>query len=233
MNARLSIVIPTLDAAATLPACLGRLTGGQEIIVVDGGSVDASARIAVRHGATLLRSPAGRGLQLRAGAEAAAGEWLLFLHADTLLGENWLEATQRHIADYPRAAGYFRFRLQSGAWQARLIEKGVALRVVLFGLPYGDQGLLIRRDLYDGAGGYQPLRLFEDVDLIRRLGRRRLRRLQADAATSAARWQQDGWLRRSALNLSCLALYFAGASADRLAPLYRGRRRQRQGGVQG
>ncbi|MBA2772107.1 MAG: TIGR04283 family arsenosugar biosynthesis glycosyltransferase, partial [Sphingomonas sp.] len=181
MNAQLSIIIPTLDAAGTLSSCLGRLAGSQEIIVVDGGSSDDSRRIAQQHGARLLTSPRGRGVQLRAGAEVAAGDWLLFLHADTLLGCGWREAIQQHMTNEPHAAGHFRFRLQSDAWQARLIEAGVRLRAWLLRLPYGDQALLIRREQYERIGGYKPLPLFEDVDLTRRLGRRRLRLLQADA----------------------------------------------------
>jgi rSAM/selenodomain-associated transferase 2 len=220
LSVPLSIIIPTLDAAATLSWCLGRLSGAHELIVVDGGSSDDSRRIAQQHGARLLASPRGRGVQLRAGAEAAAGDWLLFLHADTLLGSGWNEAVERHMANQPHAAGHFRFRLQSDAWQARLIEAGVRLRARLLRLPYGDQALLIQRGLYERIGGYKPLPLFEDVDLVRRLGRGRLRLLQADAVTSATRWQQDGWLARSARNIACLALYLAGVSPQRVARLY-------------
>ncbi len=222
MSARLSIIIPTLDAAATLSACLSRLDGAHEVIVVDGGSSDEGGRIAQQQGAKLMTSPRGRGVQLRAGAEAASGDWLLFLHADTQLDRGWREAVDRHIAHAPHTAGYFRSRLQSDAWQARLIELGVRLRVWLFGLPYGDQALLIRRDLYERIGGYNPLPLLEDVDLIRRLGRRRLHLLQAEAVTSATRWQRDGWFARSARNVACLVLYLAGVSPERVAWFYGG-----------
>jgi hypothetical protein len=87
-------------------------------------------------------------------------------------------------------------------------------------LPYGDQGLLIHRSLYDRVGGYRPLPLMEDVDMVRRLGRRRVTVLDASAITSARRWRQDGWLRRSARNLLCLALFYAGVPAERIARLY-------------
>jgi rSAM/selenodomain-associated transferase 2 len=227
-----SVVIPTLNAAASLADCLARLDGAREVIVVDGGSDDETRPIARQKGARLITSPPGRGAQLGAGADAATGDWLLFLHADTLLGSDWRTAAERHMTSAPDAAGYFRFRLQSNAWQARLIEAGVKLRVALLKLPYGDQALLIRRDVYDRIGGFRPLPLLEDVDLVRRLGRNRLRVIQSDAVTSAARWQQDGWLRRSARNAACLALYLAGASPERIAPLYRRGTRQRQHGVQ-
>ena len=100
------------------------------------------------------------------------------------------------------------------------MEAGVGLRARFLRLPYGDQGLLISRDLYHCLGGYKPMPLLEDVDLVRRLGRRRLRTLAANAVTSAERWQRDGWFARSARNLACLALYLAGASPSRVAQVY-------------
>jgi len=217
----LTIVIPALNASATLADCLAALDGGDEIIVVDGASTDDSADIAGRAGARVIAAPRGRGTQLRAGGEAARGDWLLFLHADTRLATGWREAVTAHVATTPERAGYFGLRLDDGAWQARVIERGVALRVRLLGLPYGDQGLLISGRLYDEVGGFRPLALMEDVDLARRIGRRRLRRLDATALTSADRWRRDGWLRRSSRNLACLALYAVGVSPTRLARFYR------------
>jgi rSAM/selenodomain-associated transferase 2 len=216
----LSIVIPTLNAALTLKDCLARLAGVRDIIVVDGGSWDGTQAIAEAAGARLVVTGPGRGAQLRLGAEAARGDWLLFLHADTLLAPGWLDAVRAHIEASPEAAGCFRFRLDARAWQARLIEAGVALRVWTLGLPYGDQGLLVSRSLYERVGGYAEVPLMEDVDLIRRVGRLRLRILQADALTSAVRWRRDGWFRRSARNLSCLMLHRFGMSEERLARLY-------------
>jgi rSAM/selenodomain-associated transferase 2 len=215
----LSVVIPTLNAAVILPACIERLAGVDEILVVDGGSRDATVEVARAAGARVIVAPRGRGTQLKAGGEAARGDWLLFLHADTLLGAGWRAAVEAHQAQRPRSAGCFRFRLDDGAWQARLIERGVAARVRLLGLPYGDQGLLVPRLLYERVGGFRPLPLMEDVDLVRRLGR--VRQLPVDAVTSAARWRRDGWLRRSATNLLCLLLYWLGLPAERVALLYR------------
>ena len=212
----LSIVIPTLNAATTLESCLAALEA-DEVIVVDGGSTDATRAIAERAGARLVGASRGRGIQLRAGAQAASGDWLLFLHGDTRLGPGWREAVERHRARSCRPA-CFRFRLDDRAWQARLVEFGVGLRVRLLGLPYGDQGLLVARKAYDQAGGYRPWPLMEDVDLVRRLGRPVL--LAADAVTSAERWRRDGWLARSLRNLGLLTLYRLGLSPERAARLY-------------
>ena len=124
------------------------------------------------------------------------------------------------MAGRAESAAFFSFRLDDLAWQARLVEAGVRLRVGLLALPYGDQGLLVPRRLYDQVGGFRPLPLMEDVDLVRRIGRGRLSVLEADAVTSAERWRRDGWGRRSARNLACLALYRSGVSPERVARLY-------------
>jgi rSAM/selenodomain-associated transferase 2 len=216
----LSFIIPTLNAESHLSHCLERMRDAGEILVVDGGSSDATTGIAERAGARLVSAARGRGAQLRAGAEAARGDWLLFLHADTLPGPGWLAAVDAHRRERPGKAGFFRFRLADEAWQARAIERGVAARVALLALPYGDQGLLISRLLYDEIGGYRPLPLMEDVDIARRLGRRRLAPLDEAVFTSSERWRRDGWFRRSARNLACLGLYGLGVSPDRIAKLY-------------
>lgn len=217
----LTVVIPSLNAAEGLGACLAALEGADEILLVDGGSSDNSVSIAARAGVRVIAGRRGRGRQLHAGAQEAKGDWLLFVHADTRLGASWRKAVAAHIATAPGCAGYFDLQLDDGAWQARVIERGVAVRERLLGLPYGDQALLISRRLYDDIGGFRPLALMEDVDLVRRLGRGRLRPLDATALTSAERWRRDGWFRRSARNLACLALYGLGVGPDRLARFYR------------
>lgn len=216
------MVIPTLNASHTLPRTLAALTGAEEIVVVDGGSTDGVAGVARRLGARLIASPPGRGVQLQAGAEAARGDWLLFLHADTCLDEGWREAVDSFCAkaENRAKAAAFRFALDDPSPQARRLERIVAWRVRWMGLPYGDQGLLIHRDFHSAIGGFNPLPLMEDVDLARRIGRARLAALPVAARTSAARWRREGWITRSARNLACLTLYCAGVPPRLIKYLY-------------
>jgi hypothetical protein len=120
----------------------------------------------------------------------------------------------------PDRAGYFRFALDSDDPRARRLERLVAWRCRVLALPYGDQGLLIHRDLLHAVGGVRPLPLMEDVELVRRLGRKRLVALDTTAVTSADKWHRQGWYRRSLRNLACLALYFAGTPPRLIARLY-------------
>lgn len=218
----LAVIIPTLNAEAGLAATLTALPPVAELIVVDGGSQDATVAIANAAGARVLPCAPGRGGQLAAGAATTTAPWLLFLHADTRLDATAWRALYAHLADPGRrpTAAAFNLRLDDPAWQARLLEFGVRLRGALLALPYGDQGLLIRRDLYDAVGGYGALPLMEDVDLVQRLGRRRLRILKGHAVTSAARWRRRGWVRQSLLNLRCLALYLTGTPPAEIARIY-------------
>jgi rSAM/selenodomain-associated transferase 2 len=219
----LSIVVPTLDAAAGLDQALrAAAAGADELIVADGGSTDATAAIAERWNAKLITAPRGRGAQLASGAMAASGDWLLFLHADTVLAPDWIVAARRFMAAPANAlcAAAFRFALDDDAPGARRLEAMVAWRCKTLGLPYGDQGLLLSRSLYDKVGGYRALPLMEDVDLVRRVGRRNLVLLDAAAVTSAERYRRDGYLARSMRNLACLGLYFAGVPVATIARLY-------------
>jgi len=230
MTAPVSVVIPTLQAADRIGPCLGTIgeavTEGviREVVISDGGSSDDIAEIAEELGARLVTGPPGRGRQLAAGAEAARGEWLLFVHADTVLPSDWGAAVLAHIANRPGKAGYFALGFDTGGLPARLVAAWANLRSALLALPYGDQGLLVNRALYRHAGGYPVIPLMEDVALVRRLGRGRLAPLGGTVGTSAARFVAEGWLRRGWRNLTTLALYFAGVSPERLARRYhRGR----------
>jgi rSAM/selenodomain-associated transferase 2 len=216
MTEDLSVIIPTLNAADLLPKTLAALGEVGELIVVDGGSTDRTVAIAAASAARILTAPTGRGSQIAVGIACATRPWLLLLHADTSLSPGWQSACL--IA--ATRAGYFRFVLDSDDRKARRLERAVAWRCRVLGLPYGDQGLLIHRDLLRSVGGMRPLALMEDVDLIRRLGRSRLVPLAADAVTSARKWETQGYLRRSARNLLCLSLFFAGVPPRLIARIY-------------
>lgn len=218
-------MIPALNAAESLPATLAALRPAQvaEIVLADGGSSDDTVAIARSAGVRVVLARRGRGIQLCAGANAAAGAWLLFLHADCIPEAGWSEAVAAFTA-LPNAdnlAGYFDFALDDANPAARRLERIVAWRCHLLGLPYGDQGLLISRKLYDAAGGFAPLPLMEDVDLARRLGRHRLARIDVRCVASARRYRQGGYWRRPLRNLFCLSLYFAGLAPERIARIYR------------
>jgi rSAM/selenodomain-associated transferase 2 len=215
-------VIPVLHAAPLLPPLLAQLNaaGVGEVLLADGGSAEAPAPPAPGR---VIQAARGRGGQCAAGAEAAMGEWLLFLHADTRLGAGWQAAAAAALAD-PTRAHHFAFALDDAAPQARQLERAVAWRCRVLALPYGDQGLLIHRDLYARVGGFRPMELMEDVDIIRRLGRARLAAMPAAAITSAARWREDGWRTRSARNLCVLGLWFLGVPPRLLVRIYAGRR---------
>jgi rSAM/selenodomain-associated transferase 2 len=218
VNSLLTVLIPTVNEAGTLPACLAALASGagliHEIIIIDAGSTDATVSLAPGR---VITAPPSRGGQLAAGIEAAGTEWLLLLHADTRLSRDWPAAM---AAARPDTAYYFRHRLDSRHPAARLIEAMVALRCRLFALPYGDQGLLITKTLLKEIGGMPNLPLMEDVALARIL-RGRLRPLPATAATSPRRYEQGGWFRRPAKNLVCLMLYLCGMAPETIRKFYR------------
>jgi rSAM/selenodomain-associated transferase 2 len=218
----LSVIIPTLNAAGTLPATVAALGGEFELIVADGGSQDDTVEVAARLGARVVTAARGRGPQLIAGAEAARGQWLLFLHADTVVDPDWRAEAAAFMngPEYSAVAAVFRFTLDDSSASARWLERVVAWRGRVFCLPYGDQGLLIHRELYRAVGGFHALPLMEDVDMVRRIGCARLHVFQSAAVTSAAKWRRDGWLKRSLRNLFCLTLYFAGVPPRVLVHLY-------------
>ena len=217
-----SVVVPVLDDAPALERLLRRTPTHPlvEILVVDGASdMGLEALTKDRGDVRLLRSRPGRGPQMNAGAAAAGGAWLLFLHADSTLPAGWVEAVDGLAPAV--AGGWFRFALDDEAWQARLLERAVAWRVRWFRLPYGDQGYFVRRDRFAALGGFDDVPLMEDVGFVRRLVRSgTVAELPLSLVTSARRWRADGWVRRSARNLLLVSLYFAGVSPDRLAGWY-------------
>ena len=227
----LSVVIPTLNADRSLARSLAAIVPGavaglvKDVVVVDGGSTDESVAVAEEAGCNVVHARKGRGLQLAEGARSARGDWLLFLHADTELETGWEREVQEFIdaamvqGDIKRAA-CFRFKLNAIGMKARWIERSVALRCAIFALPYGDQGLIVSRRLYDEIGGYAQIPLMEDVDIVGRIGRRRMTFLRHVALTSAERYSRDGFFARAARNIFCLTLYYLRVPPQVLLRIY-------------
>jgi rSAM/selenodomain-associated transferase 2 len=221
----IGVVIPTLDEASYLPSLLAdlerlRATVPIDIVVADGGSGDGTVAVATGRHARIVAGPAGRARQLNAGAAVAQGEWLLFLHADSRVPGATRRALLAALVDEPAVeAAVFRFAIDLPRPWKRFIEVGQALRERVYGLPYGDQGLLIRRPLFHALGGYADLPIMEDVDLIRRLKRRgvALRTLPAILFTSGRRYRAHGVVRTWLGNVLLISLYLIGVSPSRLA----------------
>lgn len=220
MNAAvLHIIIPTRNAANSLPDLLKDIPSadGLRVIVADGGSTDGTLRVAARFGAILATGACGRGPQLALGAHLAvlsgeADDWFLFLHADSRLPRDWWRIVQRAMQNpYPR---YFRFKANARGVRARLMEALVNFRAAGWGLPYGDQGLLIRRADYERIGGYKPMALFEDVDIVQRLDN--LRPLPLALTTDVSAYERDGYWARGRRNLALLKRFRHGESVDTL-----------------
>lgn len=223
----LGVVIPTLDEAAYLPALLAdlrRLELPHRVVVVDGGSGDRTAEVAREAGAELLRASRGRAVQMNAGARALLDvPWLLFLHADSRVPSETRAALEAWIEEDGGGAeaAHFAFSLAGDDWFWRFLERGQRLRERLYGLPYGDQGLLVSRRAFDEVGGYPELPVMEDVEMVRRLRKRgEVRGLDAPVVTSPRRYERDGrwlgWLR----NATLIGLHLAGVPAGRLARWY-------------
>lgn len=223
MPAPITVIIPTLNAEHSLTDCLTALMEGVdaglicELIVSDGGSEDATRVLADAWGAQIIEGAASRGGQLRRGCAKAKGDWLLILHADTQLAQGWTAPVIAHLKG--RKAGWFQLRFDSTGFAARFVAGWANLRSRL-GLPYGDQGLLLPRTLYQSLGGYPDQPLMEDVAMARQL-KGQLTRIDCAAITSAEKYHKAGWLRRGGRNLWTLIRYFAGVSPQKLAKAYR------------
>jgi len=220
----IGIVIPTLNEAAALPGLLedlAKLPVPTDIVVADGGSADDTVSVAESAGARVVSAPQGRGPQLNAGAAAANGEWLCFLHADVRMPENARAELVRVLASETEAAVWELAIAADGVWP-RVMEFGAKIRDRLGGLPYGDQGLLVRRTLFEETGGFREIPIMEDVAMVRALsGRTRLERMQAPLLVSPRRWERQGpyrtWMRNSLL----ITAYHTGVPPSRLARWYR------------
>lgn len=225
MRAKLSVIIPTFEAAADIGASSASLFEGleagliRELIISDGGSTDAIEQIANDLGATFIQGSKGRGGQVSRGAAVAKGEWLLFLHADSQLAVGWSRIVSDHIAGAADNAACFQLQFRATGMGAHVTATWANMRTRFLNLPYGDQGLLISRTLYDSVGGYPDVALMEDVALARKL-KGRIMLLNLAISTSAEKYQQQGWFIRGAKNLWTLARYLTGTSPETLARTY-------------
>lgn len=216
----LSWIIPARQEAQGLALLLADvqdgLTEGDELIVVDGESQDATQMVARLHGAHVVSSSPSRGGQLRHGVAQARGQRLVFIHADSrLAGGAELSRQLRRLP--PGLAHCFRLKVDDPRPCFRVLEWLVAMRTTMLGLPYGDQGLVLDRHLYEGCGGFRDLPLMEDVDLVLRLRRwGGVRQLPYSIRTSARRWRRHGLLRTSLRNMILMLRWFLGEKSETL-----------------
>jgi rSAM/selenodomain-associated transferase 2 len=218
----ISVIIPTLNEAAHIAETLRcvRAEKPREILVVDGGSSDATCELA-READCVLQGPRGRAAQMNLGAEHAAGDVLLFLHADCTLEAGALYAAEECLGRRGVAAGCFRMTVTAPGPVYRLLDACATARVRLTGMIYGDQGLFVKRQVFERIGGFPPLMLMEDLFFSKQL-RRQGRIVVAPRCifVSPRRWQQQGIVRPTLLNWTLTALAAAGVPPNRLAAFY-------------
>ena len=220
----ISVIIPVLNDAEALDLALGSTQDytGVECIVVDGGSSDESAEVAQSRGVKVLHSPPGRARQMNAGAEVAEGRFLLFLHADTCLPEGFDGHVRQILTGSGVAAGAFQLQIDASSARLRLIEKTANWRSRYLQMPYGDQAIFLRKELFREMGGFPDLPIMEDFQLIRRLqGEGRIVIAPAAVVTSARRWKKLGALRTTLLNQLMILGFYLGLEPARLARWYR------------
>ncbi|MBW1989977.1 MAG: TIGR04283 family arsenosugar biosynthesis glycosyltransferase [Deltaproteobacteria bacterium] len=219
---KVSVIIPALDEEAALPATLACCLGhAHEVIVADGQSDDATAKVAEGMGAQVLSCPRGRGRQQHAGALASSGGVLLFLHADTLLPEGWHAKVEEALSRPGSRWGCFWLGISPSSRRLSLVAAGANLRTRLFALPYGDQALFVRREDYFAAGGFSSLPLMEDVDLALRLRRDGgFSPARGRVLTSARRWAARGAALQTLENYARLARFLWSGNAGGPDPSY-------------
>jgi len=221
---RLSIVIPTLNETARIEQTIRKSSALQphEVIVADGQSQDGTGELAQSAGATVVTSEPGRGRQLNAGARAASGDVLLFLHADCWLEPPAAEQIETALQNETVVGGAFRQRIDHDRRVFRWLERGNTARARWRRMPYGDQGIFVRRSAFEAVGGFAEVRLMEDVLLMREFRRRRWRMelLPGPIHVDPRRWLKHGVFRQTIRNWTLLTGLTLGVSPDRLAEFY-------------
>ena len=223
----LSIVIPTLNEALNLPLLLSDLNvwpNDFELIIVDGGSIDLTISIAQIQGVDVIKShKKNRGHQLKTGASNARGDWLLFLHADSRLRIGWVRSLSQIIQNKKSKnfAWYFDFKIKKDNLEYRFLEIAVALRSLFLQHPYGDQGLLIHKDLYYETGGFSSLKIMEDIDLITRITKKtKLKRIRESIYTDDKKWTNSNIIKRAIINYKLRKKWRQGYDIDNLSKEY-------------
>jgi rSAM/selenodomain-associated transferase 2 len=219
---KLSIIIPTLNEERLLGGALASLSSlPHEIIVVDGESKDGTVEVARKYASVVLDSTRGRGIQQHVGACHAQGDVLLFLHADTWLPKGFEKTIERTLSDPKTVFGAFHLGHHPSKAFLNLVALMANLRSHVLKMPYGDQGLFMRRSIYFRAGGFKDLPLMEDVDLVRRLNKiGKFKLVKAKARTSARRYDRNGIVYTTVRNWSLIIRYLLGQSPERLHRLY-------------
>jgi len=209
----ISVIVPSLNEGRNLLACLEsvRSAGDVEIIVVDGGSSDDTVALAHAADVKVLVTDSGRGRQMNAGAAAASGGILLFLHADSVLPRSWNRLVRSALSEKGVSAGAFELGLNAESPAFRFIERAANFRSRTLQTPYGDQGIFLTREMFRQMGGFPEIPLMEDLELVRNLRKQgRIAIVPERISTSARRWRKLGVLRATLINQVLLAAYFLG-----------------------
>ncbi|MBW4423358.1 MAG: TIGR04283 family arsenosugar biosynthesis glycosyltransferase [Nostoc desertorum CM1-VF14] len=221
--ARISIIIPTLNEAENIKEAIitTQLNINIEVIIVDGGSKDDTIEIAQSLSVKVISSSPGRAVQMNAGAVAATGDILLFLHADTRLPTGFDEMVRTVLQQPGTVAGAFKLRIDASLLSLRWVEWGVNLRSHFYQMPYGDQAIFLTKAVFQQIGSFPELPIMEDFELIRRLKRiGRIVIIPTPVVTSARRWLQKGVFKTTLLNQIVIIAYLLGVSPERICSWY-------------
>ncbi|MHC5768255.1 MAG: TIGR04283 family arsenosugar biosynthesis glycosyltransferase [Nostoc sp.] len=222
--AKISIIIPAINEAGNIQKAIATTQGSIniEVIVVDGGSSDDTVAIAQSLNVKVISSSPGRAVQMNAGAVAASGDILLFLHADTRLPTGFDEMIRTALQQPGTVAGAFKLRIDASLLSLRWVEWGVNVRSHFYQMPYGDQAIFLTKEVFQQIGGFPELPIMEDFELMRRLkGIGHIVIISTPVVTSARRWLQKGVLKTTLLNQIVIIAYLLAVSPERICSWYR------------